>query len=140
MHIDKVSMLEGIIAKHDTIKHEIGLLRQLMEKSTYHQCDQEQEEVFSAETVGADDDTRSIRTIIPHELEIVEEEDEEQIVKQEQLEEDEDEERRARRVELGHLGTPKPMSLGMRHLSEDEEDELRCRSSFPSFPSAGEQQ
>ena len=115
-----------------------------MEKSTHHQRDQEQEEEFSAETVGGDDDTRSIRTIVPHELERVEEEDEEQIVKQEreQLEEDEDEdeERRARRVELGRLQTPEPMSLGMTHLSEDEEDELRRGSSFPSFPSAGEQQ
>jgi len=64
-----------------------------------------------------DDGSRSIRTILPHELEKVEEEDEEQIAKQE---EEEEEERRTRRVELGRRRTPKPMGFGMFHLSDDD--------------------
>ena len=75
-----------------------------------------------------DDDATSIRTIVPHELERVEEEDEDQIARQEQQwdqqEEDEDqEERRRRGVELGRPRMPEPMGLGMTHLPlEDDED------------------
>jgi hypothetical protein len=130
-HVDEVGALEGVITEHDTIKCEIVLLRQLMEKSTRHQRDREREDEFCAETVGADDDMRRIMAIVPRELVRVEEEDEEQIAKQEreQLEEDDDDERRARRVKLGRAWTPEPMSLGITHLSEDEEDELRRGSS-----------
>jgi hypothetical protein len=33
-HVDKVHALEGIIAEHDTIKHDTGTLRELVEKLT----------------------------------------------------------------------------------------------------------
>lgn len=62
-----------------------------------------------------DDGSRSIRTILPQELERVEEEHEEQMVKAAKQEE---EERRTRRVQLGRPRTPKPIGLGMPHLSE----------------------
>ena len=81
---------------------------------------------------------RSIRTIVPHELECVEEEDEDQIARQEQQrdqqEEDEDqEERRQRGVELGRPRTPEPMGLGMMHLPlEDDEDPHRESSPLRS--------
>jgi hypothetical protein len=66
---------------------EVGPLRQLVEKTTNHDACNRQEEEFGA----GDDDARSIWTMVPHELERVEEEDEDQIEKQErQLEEDED--------------------------------------------------
>jgi hypothetical protein len=32
--VEKVCALEGIIAEHDAIKREVGLMRQLVEKST----------------------------------------------------------------------------------------------------------
>jgi hypothetical protein len=114
-HVNKVHALEGVISEHDTIKRQIRLLRQLVEKSTHQQrdWDQEQEGFSGAAADGGggaagdgadDDDARSIRTIVPHELERVEEEDEEQIARQEMEQRevaDEDDEERARRVELG---------------------------------------
>jgi hypothetical protein len=88
-----------------------------MEKSTHHQWDWEHEwEVEFGAGLGA-----GIRTIVPHELESVNEEEEEQMAKQAQLEE-EDEERTTRWVELGRPGTPEPMSFGMTHLSDDDKE------------------
>jgi len=46
----------------------------------------------------------------------------EQMAKQEG--EEEDEERRVRGVELGRPRTPEPMSLGMPHLSEEDDRHL----------------
>jgi hypothetical protein len=48
--------LTSVIAEHDAIKREVGLLRQLVEKTTNN--DARNREEFSAE----DDDARSIRT------------------------------------------------------------------------------
>lgn len=59
-----------------------------------------------------DDDARSVRTVVPHELERVEEEDEDQLAAEE--EEDDDEERRQRREELGRPRTPEPTGMGLR--------------------------
>jgi hypothetical protein len=117
-HVDKVRALETVFAEHDAIKREVGVLRQLVEKRDG--------DFAAAGTLDDDDDARSIRTIVPHELERVEEEDEDQIAKQEEpQDEDEEEERRTRRVELGRPRTPEPMSLGMTH---DEEDIARSSS------------
>ena len=62
-----------------------------------------------------DDDSRSICTVVPHELETVQEEDEGDI-------EESEEERSARREELGRPRTPEPSSLGMR---DDDFDRSR---------------
>jgi hypothetical protein len=106
-HVYKVRTLEGVIAEHDAIKREIGLLRLLVKKSTHRRRDRDQEhehEEFGAGlgARGDDDDSRSIRTIVPHELE-----------------------RRMRRGELGGSSlvdrTPEPMGLDMTLLSADEE-------------------
>jgi hypothetical protein len=113
-----------VFAEHDAIKREVGVLRQLVEKSGTR----EDEEFGAAGGTSDDDDARSIRTIVPHELERVEEEDEDQITKQEQQQDEDEEERRARRVELGRPRTPEPMSLGMTH-SLDEEDMVASSSS-----------
>ena len=89
-------------------------MRQLAEQSTHQQRDWEQERFVAvsgspAVVDGGDsadvDDVRSIRTIVSHELE--------------RVEEDDDEVCRARRVELG---PPETTSLGMTYLSDDEED------------------
>jgi hypothetical protein len=114
-----VRTLEGVIAEHDAIKREVGLLRALVEKTTNNDArnHEREEEEFGA----ADDDARRIGTIIPHELESVKEEDEDQIEKQEQQLEDEEEEWMSGRVELGRLRTPEPMGLGITHLSDEED-------------------
>jgi chromatin segregation and condensation protein Rec8/ScpA/Scc1 (kleisin family) len=81
------------------------------------------------------DGARSIRTIVPHELERVEEEDEDQLVEQEERqeqpgeEEDEEEERRRQRVKLVRPRTPERTSLGMTH--EDDEEPRRWSSPWP---------
>ena len=61
------------------MKREVELLRQLVEKMTNKAACNREEEEF-----GAGDNNTSIRTIVPHEVERVEEEDEDQIEKQEQ--------------------------------------------------------
>jgi len=75
-----------------------------------------EEEFGGLPTEVNDDNSRSIQTIVPHKLERVEKE---QMAKQEG--EEEDEERRVRGVELGRPRTPEPMSLGMPHLSEEDD-------------------
>lgn len=124
LRFDKVRALETVFTEHDAIKCEVGVSRQLVEKGGAR--NREDEEFGTAGGTSDDDDARSIRTIVPHELEHVEEEDEDQIAKQEEpQDEDEEEERRTRRVEHGRPRTPEPMSLGMTH---DEEDIARSSS------------
>jgi len=79
-----------------------------------------------------DDDARSIRTIIPHELERVDEEDEDQLAADE---EEEEEDRRRRREELGRPRTPEPTGMGM-VIAMTEEDYVPRHSSrhSPSPP------
>src|SRR5882762_1534334 len=119
-HVNKVHALEGVIAEHDAIKDEIGVLRELVEKVTTAMSSGDNGDGWNHEEKGEegfggpsaevdDDDSRSIRTIVWHKLERVEEEDEEQMAKQE---EEEEEERRMRGVEHGRPRTPEPMSLG----------------------------
>jgi hypothetical protein len=117
-HIEKVHTLEGVIAEHNAIKREVGLLRQLVEKlCAMHDGEREDEDFGGSAGSGGggldDDDARSISTG-PYELECrlsrvserVEEEDEEQMARQqeEEGEEEEDEERRRR----GELARPRP--------------------------------
>ncbi|KIM72919.1 hypothetical protein PILCRDRAFT_15719 [Piloderma croceum F 1598] len=61
-HVNKVSALETAFAEHDAIKREVGVLRQLVEKSGA-------QEDGAAGGTSDDDDARSIRTFVPHELE-----------------------------------------------------------------------
>ncbi|KIM71456.1 hypothetical protein PILCRDRAFT_17055 [Piloderma croceum F 1598] len=72
----KIHTLEGVIAEHDAIQREVGLLMWLVE-ICIAMMDGEREEGFSG---GAGE----ICAIILHELEIVEEEDSEQMARQEQ--------------------------------------------------------
>jgi hypothetical protein len=86
-HVENVRALEGVIAENDAIRREVGLLRQLVEKSgTARDGEREEEDFGSVAGVGGggsdDDDARSICTIILHELERVEEEDGEQMARQ----------------------------------------------------------
>jgi hypothetical protein len=66
--VEKVCALDGVIAEHDTIKYEVGLLRYLVEKSAA-MMDVKWEEGSGVCGGGAeeDDDARNICMVIPHE-------------------------------------------------------------------------
>ncbi|KAF8881790.1 hypothetical protein BD779DRAFT_1473265 [Infundibulicybe gibba] len=164
-HIEKIRALEGVLAEQETIKQEVKALRDMVEtrrhepvgddrNKSHPEAEKDYDEPrggFDLEDedsdrdlggVDDDDDARSVNTIVPHELERVEEEDEEQIAsaeaeeekfhsrqREEPDEEDPDseaeEERRQRRDELGRPRTPEPNHMGMR----DDDYEPRHRSS-----------
>lgn len=62
-HVDKVRTLEGVIAEHDTITREVGLLKWFVGKMTSNDSRNHEEDFFG---VG-DGNARSIGTIVPHE-------------------------------------------------------------------------
>ncbi|KAG6898480.1 hypothetical protein C0993_006583 [Termitomyces sp. T159_Od127] len=154
-HVDKIRALEGVFAEQESIKSEVRALREMMEskrreaEAEGEHCveprggfDEEEDEEAAAQD---DSDVRSIRTIVPHELERVDEEDEEQLAaeaynetqsaSEEEHERDEhdrqiqlereaqheqavledEEERRRRNDELGRPRTPEPTNLGFRN-------------------------
>jgi hypothetical protein len=79
-HVDKVRALEGVFSEHDVIKREIGMLWQLMKKSssspghevrgrdTMRRERDEEDDFGVGRADDHDDDTRSIRPIVPREL------------------------------------------------------------------------
>ncbi|EPS95292.1 hypothetical protein FOMPIDRAFT_1025852 [Fomitopsis schrenkii] len=125
-HVDKIRTLEDMLAEQDAIKREVGSMRELMEErrrevemlrslSVRNWRHDQTDEHYMPD----DDDARSINTIVPHELERVEEEDEEQLAAEEDVE------RRRRRDELGRPRTPEPTGLGV--VEDEEEFEERQR-------------
>jgi hypothetical protein len=129
-HVDKIRALEGVLAEHEAIKREVSSLHEIMEerkremesaRSTSPSLVRRHEKgEFVGEFEGDDDDAGSIRTIVPHELERVEEEDEDQLAAEE---EEAEEDRRRRREELGRPRTPEPTGMGIteyvpRHMSK----------------------
>ncbi|CAL1709324.1 unnamed protein product [Somion occarium] len=126
-HVDKIRSLEGMLAEHEAIKQEVSSMRELMEErkremelfrvhsqSPNHlrRHPSRMEEGGDGEYMhDEDDDARSVATVIPHELERVDEEDEEQMAAEE-----EEEERRRRRDELGRPRTPEPTGIDHSHL------------------------
>ncbi|GLB42942.1 putative cell cycle arrest in response to pheromone-related protein [Lyophyllum shimeji] len=170
-HVDKIRALEGVLAEQEAIKREIRALREMMEtkrreieleddrRAREREQEQEPRGGFDEEdeeegSTHDDDDARSISTVVPHELERVEEEDEEQLAaeaqeqeiheeeheKEPHEEEPEDEEgRRRRNDELGRPRTPEPTNLGMRDgdpFSSHHRSKLLTapRRSSPSSP------
>ncbi|KAI6021229.1 hypothetical protein EDC04DRAFT_2901297 [Pisolithus marmoratus] len=132
-HVDKVRALEDMLAEHEAIKSEIATLRELMDErkrefelirhegaslSSAHRANDDQ--LRNGRYRSEDDDTSSIHTIVPHELERVDEEDEDQLV----IEEEEEEDRRRRREELGRPRTPEPTGMGM---DDDESPNTKRR-------------
>jgi hypothetical protein len=126
--VDKIRALEGMLAEHDAIKQEVSAMRELMEERkreiellrlhtqspSHHRRQGPSISDLSDEFVpdDDDDDRRSINTVVPHELERVDEEDEEQLAA------DEEAERRNRRDEV-RPRTPEPTGMGM---SEDDDE------------------
>ncbi|KAF9463266.1 hypothetical protein BDZ94DRAFT_1259519 [Collybia nuda] len=100
-HVDKIRALEGVLTEQETIKQEIRALREMMElKRREREIEDEKSRLLEDEPRGGfeleeeddserreddddDDDARSISTVVPHELERVEEEDEEQLAAEE---------------------------------------------------------
>lgn len=141
-HVDKVRALEDMLAEHEAIKSEITTLRELMDErkrefellrhesaslSSAHQANGHHDELRNGRYRGEDDDTSSIHTIVPHELERVDEEDEDQLVNEEEYDED----RRRRREELGRPRTPEPTGMGM---DDDDSPNTKRRHRPSSAP------
>ncbi|KAF9218840.1 hypothetical protein BS17DRAFT_790524 [Gyrodon lividus] len=134
-HVDKVRALEDMLAEHEAIKAEVASLRELMDErkreletsrhaagsSSRHHDGQHRDDLRSSRYQDDDDDASSIHTIVPHELERVDEEDEDQLVP----EEEDDEDRRRRREELGRPRTPEPTGMGMVEDDEESPDSKR---------------
>ena len=127
-------MLEGMLAEHEAIKQEVSAMREMMEErkremellrlrtQSPNQLRRHRSHVDdqSDEYSSDDDDARSISTIVPHELERVDEEDEEQIAAEEE------EERRRRSNEV-RPRTPEPTGMGMHE--DDDDQEMSSRQS-----------
>ena len=157
-HLDKVRALEGVLAEQEAMKREVRTLREMVEErrieregaEAAHLVHQHTQVVESEEPSGgfdmeeddedrdddSDDDTHSISTVMPHELERVEEEDEDQLAEEERREredhplegekqeeedllESEEEERERRREDLvlGRPRTPEPSRMGLDYSS-----------------------
>ncbi|KAF8137168.1 hypothetical protein EV363DRAFT_1253657 [Boletus edulis] len=140
-HVDKVRALEDMLAEHEAIKVEVASLRELMDEHkrelehSRHAAgspsgdhdDQHHGDMRNGGYQADDDDAASIRTILPHGLERVDEEDEDQLGP----EEEDEEERRRRREELGRPRTPEPTGMGM---VDDEDESPNTNSRHRSSP------
>src|SRR5882762_2341712 len=104
-HNERVRVLEGVITEHDAIRWEVRLLRQLVEKTGGDRGSELVGVGAASDYSDNDDIARSIRTIVPHESESVEEGDGDQMARKHQRDEKEEEERR-RRAEIARLRTP----------------------------------
>ncbi|EKM56851.1 uncharacterized protein PHACADRAFT_254197 [Phanerochaete carnosa HHB-10118-sp] len=122
-HMEKIHTLEGMLAEHEAIKQEVSAMRELMEErkrdmellrlQTQSPTNLRRQRSHSDDEYASDDDdARSISTVVPHELERVDEEDEESLAA------DEEAERRQRQDEM-RPRTPEPTGMGM-HEDDDE--------------------
>lgn len=120
---EKVRSLESLLSEQDSIKRDVSTLRDYIEEQrdrqhmSQHMRDEDEDE----------DDSRSVCTVVPHELETVHEEDEKDV-------EESEEEMSARKEELGRLRTPEPSSLGMQ---DDDFERDRRGGAVPSSANTG---
>jgi hypothetical protein len=117
-HVDKFRILDSVLAEHEGFKQEIQTLRALM-KERKRDIETRDQPAREEEYMSDDDDTRSVGTVVPHELDRVEEQDEESV--------SEDEERRRRRNEL-RPSTPEPRG------GDSDSDEVMSKPSRQSVP------
>ena len=117
-YADKFHLLSSLVTEHDGFKHDIGLIKEFMEERRRETQAREQHrnEGFSSD----DDDTRSIATVVPHELERVDEEDEEAAA--------EHEDRRRSSREVGRPRTPEP---SLAEFDDDNHHRSKSRSQIP---------
>ena len=117
-YTDKFHVLDSLIAEHDGFKHDVDLIKVFMEerKREAQAREQHRSEEFSSD----DDDTRSVATVVPHELERVDEEDEEAAA--------EHEDRRRSSREVGRPRTPEP---SLAEFDDDDHHRSKPRSHIP---------
>ena len=118
-YADKFHLLDSLITEHGGLKHDIGLIKEFMEERRREAQAREQQhrnEEFSTD----DDDTRSVATVVPHELGRVDEEDEEAAA--------EHEDRRRSSREVGRPRTPEP---SLAEFDEDDHHRSKPRSNVP---------
>ena len=115
---DKFNILDSLIAEHDGFKHNIGLIKVFMdERKREAQAREQHNEEFSGDD---DNGTRSVATVVPHELERMDEEDEEAAA------EHEDHRRSSR--EVGRPRAPKP---SLAEFDDDYQHRSKPRSHIP---------
>ncbi|KAJ2912943.1 hypothetical protein MD484_g7470, partial [Candolleomyces efflorescens] len=127
--LDKIRALEAVLAEQESMKNEMRHLRELVEVRQREvqepaggfDLEDDEDEEHHDEEEDEDDDARSVSTLVPHELERVDEEDED-VVSDDTTTQDTsvDSEREqaaeeaalrdlsARREEVGRPGTPEP--------------------------------
>jgi len=71
---DKFHILDSLIAEHDGFKHNVDLIKVLMDERKREA--QTREQHHNEEFSNDDHDARSVATVVPHELQRVDEEDE----------------------------------------------------------------
>jgi len=73
-YTDKFHLLYSLVTEHSSLKQDIELIKEFMEE--HKQDTQTREQHHSDEFLNDNDEACSVSTIIPHELERVDEEDE----------------------------------------------------------------
>jgi len=116
-YANKFHILDSLISDHDGFKHDIELIKSFMEERKRESQTREHQ---SEEFPNDDDDTRSVATIVPHELERVDEEDEEATA--------EHEDRRRSSREVGRPRTPEP---SFAEFDDDDHHRSKPRSHIP---------
>ncbi|KAF8629365.1 hypothetical protein AX17_005661 [Amanita inopinata Kibby_2008] len=158
-YTDKIRALENILAEQEALKREMRVLRDMMESREREMVLTDQEHLRGRESEREkeeqemrkprsnfddddddDDDARSVATVVPQELERIDEEDEEHVEAEQYIEESEiqeqeletEEEKHRRREELGRPKTPEPTNLGLSVATSNDQ----LSSSQLSLPSS----
>ncbi|TRM68625.1 hypothetical protein BD626DRAFT_482302 [Schizophyllum amplum] len=117
----QMEKLNDVLDEQEKIRDEVRRLREVVyvEHRDKHEEEEERGSGFDEDDEGEgetmeddDDDARSVATLVPHELERVDEVDEEHLENAD--EHREDEQRRDDNLSLGRPRTPEPTHLGMR--------------------------
>lgn len=137
-HADKVKSLEGVIAEHEHVKHELQAMRDLMEQRKVEmdtiishsrlQVNGDHQKEDEDSDHDNDDDTRSVLTIVPDEAESSRAATSGRDFAQEQRDRFEEDEDRARNEGL-RPRTPEPHGMGMND-DDDESDSQHMRRPF----------
>ncbi|KAH8832571.1 hypothetical protein DL96DRAFT_1582632 [Flagelloscypha sp. PMI_526] len=143
-HLERIHVIEDTLKEHENVKREVDHMREILEskmRSFANSNDRARFEDEEEDALDDDDDARSISTIIPHELDRVDEEDEslpEDVAASghddEEVDPDSSEARR-REQPIGRPHTPEPNGMGLSlghsnsHLSSPLIDDLTSRLS-----------
>jgi len=117
-YADKFHLLDSLVTEHGGLKQDIELIKEFMEERK--RDTQTREQHHSDEFSNDDDDARSVSTIVPHELERVDEEDEEAAA--------EHEDRRRSSREVGRPRTPEP---SLAEFEDNDHHRSKPRSQIP---------